>query len=142
MSNIKLSYFDKTKSGLKLRPLILKCCRAVVKHKSEAPLPEVSVTLVCDDEIRELNREYRGIDKSTDVLSFEMGGELLGDIIISLPTAIRQAEEYNHSAEREIAFLTVHGLLHLLGYDHMNKKDEKVMLEKQEEILNKLGITR
>jgi probable rRNA maturation factor len=134
---IVLSYSDKTKSGLKLRPLILKACRAVTSEKSE-----VSVTIVNDEEIHRLNREYRGIDAPTDVLSFELGGELLGDIVISIETAVRQAKEYGHSLEREIAFLTIHGMLHLLGYNHELKTDERIMFAKQDEILQKLGLLR
>jgi probable rRNA maturation factor len=142
MTNFKLSYSDQTKSGLNLRPLILKCCRAVLRREGYTSDCEVSVTLVHDPQIQELNREYRGIDAPTDVLSFEMGGELLGDVIISLDTATRQARRYEHSSEREIAFLTVHGLLHLLGYNHERKSDEREMLAKQEEVLDGLGITR
>lgn len=117
---------------------------------------EVSVTFVTNEMIRGINREYRGKDQPTDVISFameEMGdGELeivgslepriLGDIIISLDRTKEQAADYGHSFERELGFLAVHGFLHLLGYDHMNKEDEKKMFSKQEEILSSLGITR
>jgi probable rRNA maturation factor len=122
---------------------------------------EVAVTIVDDERIRELNRTYRNKDASTDVLSFAMNEsleeepdiryddldeeieeQLLGDIVISLPTAIRQAEEYGHSLERELAFLVIHGFLHLLGYDHMNEEDEKEMFTRQRAILEQLGISR
>ncbi|MFM9329706.1 rRNA maturation RNase YbeY [Paenibacillus mesotrionivorans] len=154
---------------------------------------EVALSFVDDETIRQLNKDYRGIDKATDVLSFAMtestedelpiyyddenledveleqlqemselglldGGketleefeeepenllaEPLGDIVISIPKALAQAEEYGHSAEREIGFLFVHGFLHLIGYDHMTEEDEKIMFGKQEEILAKAGITR
>lgn len=115
---------------------------------------EVSVVLVDDGAIHELNRNYRGKDCATDVLSFALnegeepevidgpGETLLGDIIISLPTAARQAEEYNHSLERELAFLTVHGMLHLLGYDHMDEAERQEMRGEEEHILGLLGITR
>lgn len=117
---------------------------------------EVSVTLVDDERMRELNRTYRGVDRTTDVLSFalnEMGDDefpvvgeglpnVLGDIVISVPRAIAQAEEYGHDLRREIAFLAVHGFLHLLGYDHQNEADEQVMFAKQEAVLTSLGITR
>lgn len=119
-----------------------------------SPYTEVSLVLVDDDYIHELNRDYRGIDRPTDVLSFALNeGEepdvidgpqesLLGDIIISLPTALRQAEEFNHSLERELAFLAVHGMLHLLGYDHEEETDRQVMRQQEEHILVLLGITR
>jgi probable rRNA maturation factor len=122
---------------------------------------EVSVLIVDDDEIRAINKEHRDIDKATDVLSFPMvefvNGELisdegdydmdleelmLGDIIISAETAKRQAEEYGHSFEREIAFLTAHSSFHLLGYDHMEEEDEKIMIGKQESILQQMGLRR
>lgn len=117
---------------------------------------EVSLSFVNDDEIREINASFRNIDKSTDVLSFpqidydvdevvmtnENGEIVLGDIIISVDTAKRQAEEYGHSLKREICFLTCHSMLHLLGYDHMTEEDEKEMFAKQRDILEKVGITR
>lgn len=115
---------------------------------------EVSVTLTDDAYIRELNGQYRGKDISTDVLSFALneGGEpeikggpavnLLGDIIISVETARAQAREYGHSAEREMAFLTVHGMMHLLGYDHIEESDQMEMRREEEYVLGHLGITR
>ena len=121
---------------------------------------EVSVTIVDLAEIQEINRSERSIDAPTDVLSFpmlefdengdivasefDMDGDklLLGDIVICAERAATQAEEYGHSFRREMAFLTVHSMLHLLGYDHMEKDEEKVMFARQEEILDKLGITR
>ncbi|MBQ9997655.1 MAG: rRNA maturation RNase YbeY [Clostridia bacterium] len=114
-------------------------------------IPEISVSvLICDDEeIHELNRQYRDIDRPTDVLSFPMyddEGNLdpdeLGDIVISLERAKLQAEEYGHSIERELAFLTAHSMLHLFGYDHIEEDEQKEMFAKQEEILKKLGLTR
>lgn len=114
---------------------------------------EVGLIFVDDNYIRSLNAEYRGIDKPTDVLSFalnegedmpedEAAEDLLGDIVISLPTAQRQAEEYGHSFAREMAYLTAHGSLHLLGYDHMTEEDRQVMRQKEEAIMNRLNITR
>lgn len=116
---------------------------------------EVSVVFVDDEYIRELNSQYRGKDTATDVLSFALdeGDEpevlagpdecLLGDIVISLETAVRQAEDFSHSLEREIAYLTVHGMLHLVGYDHENDEAEKArMREREEYILGQLGIVR
>lgn len=115
---------------------------------------EVSLVFCDDAYIQNLNRDYRGKDQPTDVLSFALnegeepeivGGPaqvLLGDIIISLETAARQAEEYNHSLEREVAYLTVHGMLHLLGYDHMTEEDKAEMRLEEEHVLSLLGITR
>ncbi|CAM4519924.1 putative rRNA maturation factor [Paenibacillus endophyticus] len=125
---------------------------------------EVSLTFTSDEEIHELNREYRGIDRPTDVLSFAMQEEgvdeldiifeveheedadpisgMLGDIIISVDTALAQSEEYGHSLEREIGFLFVHGFLHLIGYDHQDDETEAEMTAKQEAILQKAGLTR
>lgn len=115
---------------------------------------EVSLTLVDDEEIRRLNRNFRGIDAPTDVLSFalqekvpgepEIRGEegelLLGDIFISLDTARRQAKACGHSLEREIGVLVVHGFLHLLGYDHDTPEAEEIMFRRQEELLSKVGL--
>lgn len=122
---------------------------------------EVVVTLVNDARIHELNRQYRGIDRPTDVLSFAMNESgddepdiffdeeeleevpnMLGDIIISVPKAEAQAAEYGHSLERELGFLVVHGFLHLLGYDHGTEAEEKAMFGRQEEVLQKIGLTR
>ena len=137
-----------------VRPLIRKCCAAVLKNEGIDDSCEISVTVVDNAVIKELNSQTRGIDRETDVLSFPLGenGEyevnyatdalLLGDIVISLPKAYEQAQEYGHSTEREIAFLTVHSMLHLLGYDHIEEDDRKVMRAREEEILNYMGITR
>lgn len=118
---------------------------------------EVSVTFMNDEEIRQVNAEYRGIDKPTDVISFALeemtDGEvaiiteedmptILGDIIISVDTAKRQAVEYDHSINREIGFLALHGFLHLLGYDHMTAEDEAKMFGRQKEILGTFGLER
>jgi probable rRNA maturation factor len=117
---------------------------------------EVSVTFVSNERIQEINREYRDKDKPTDVISFAMeelgegevelvGAEMprvLGDIIISIPKAIEQAEEYGHSFLRELGFLAVHGFLHLLGYDHMTEEEEKEMFTLQKEILDEYGLKR
>ncbi|MDZ5470946.1 rRNA maturation RNase YbeY (plasmid) [Bacillus sp. 31A1R] len=117
---------------------------------------EVSVTFVSNEKIQEINREYRGKDQPTDVISFaleEMGeGEIevsgghmpriLGDIIISVTRTKEQAEDYGHSFLRELGFLSVHGFLHLLGYDHENEEDEKIMFDRQREILDEFGLQR
>ncbi len=111
----------------------------------------VSITIIDNERIHEINRDYRGIDRPTDVISFafmdentnpENGLTNLGEIYISIEKAHEQAEEYGHSFERELCFLLVHGLLHLLGYDHMEKEDEIEMFSLQDEILESLGITR
>ena len=137
-----------------VRPLIRKCCAAVLKKEGIADACEISVTVVDNEAIRVINSQTRGIDKETDVLSFPLGenGEyevnyttdalLLGDIVISLSKAVEQAQEYGHSVEREIAFLTVHSMLHLLGYDHIEDGDRVVMRAREEEVLNYMGITR
>jgi len=109
---------------------------------------EVSLVFVNDSYMRDLNLQYRGIDGPTDVLSFAMlegeplkGEEeevILGDVVISLQTAARQAEEYGHSFRREVAYLTIHGILHLLGYDHQDEEGRRIMRQKEEELLAQL----
>ncbi len=103
---------------------------------------EVSILITNNAEIQGLNAEYRGKDVATDVLSFPMDEEYLGDIAISMDKVFEQAEEYGHSPERELAFLVVHGTLHLLGYDHIEEEDRVLMRKREEEILNDLGIRR
>ena len=118
---------------------------------------EVSITLTNDETIHELNRDYRSIDRPTDVLSFafhesdepeiitddvDEAIDTLGDIIISVERAKTQAEDYGHSLRREIVFLTVHGMLHLLGYNHMEDADRLEMEKEQEYIMSQLGISR
>jgi len=112
---------------------------------------EFNIILVDNKTIQNINKEYRGIDKETDVISFALEdnqditfefGRLLGDIYISIPKMKKQAEEYGHSEKRELAFLTIHGLLHLLGYVHMTKEEEEIMFKEQELILDGYGITR
>ena len=115
---------------------------------------EVSVTLTNDAYIHEINRMYRGVDRPTDVISFALmeseepeivGGDprdVLGDLVISLERARAQAEEYGHSYLRELSFLTVHGMLHLLGYDHMEEAERAEMEEEQRHVMKELGIGR
>lgn len=120
-------------------------------------LYELSITFMDDDAIQAVNAEFRGKDKPTDVISFALEelseGEVaivheqdmpvvLGDIIISIETAQRQAEEYNHTFERELGFLALHGFLHLLGYDHLDEKEERKMFGRQNEILTSFGLER
>ncbi|KWW21679.1 MULTISPECIES: rRNA maturation RNase YbeY [Bacillaceae] len=128
---------------------------AAKKEKIEEDT-ELSVTFVDNERIREINKEYRHKDAATDVISFALeemgedeveiiGGEMprmLGDIIISIERTKEQAEEYGHSFDRELGFLALHGFLHLLGFDHMNEEEEKVMFTKQKEILEEYGLSR
>ncbi len=114
---------------------------------------ELSVTFVGLDEIHELNREYRGVDRPTDVLSFpqfedleeeipEVGEICLGDVVICREKAEEQAEEFGHSFERELVYLFTHSVLHLLGYDHMEEDEKKVMRQREEEIMEHIGLMR
>ena len=152
-------YIKNNQSEVKLpvgiRLLIRRCCQAVLTTENFEQNAEVSVSFVSNNEIKKLNRIYRNINRTTDVLSFPLmvnrkdesnddtGIVMLGDIVISLETAVKQANMYAHSLEREIGFLTVHSMLHLLGYDHEKSKlDERIMREKEESILEKLGISR
>ncbi len=124
-----------------VRRTALKAARAAARYEKRSGA--VSLLFTNDDTIQRLNREFRGVDKPTDVLSFpsdETG--FLGDIAISVPCAERQAEEYGHSREREIAFLTVHAMLHLFGYDHIEPEDESVMRGRQRDILAAAGMER
>jgi probable rRNA maturation factor len=110
-----------------------------------------NVIIVDNKKIHEINKKYRGIDRPTDVISFALEDDhsfnrkdirVLGDIYISIDKVRSQSEEYGHSFKRELYFLSIHGLLHLLGYDHMKKEDEEVMFKKQEEVLSRYGIER
>jgi probable rRNA maturation factor len=138
-----------------VRTAIRRGVYAAAKTEGISPVAEVNINIVDDEKIRFLNNMYRGLDKSTDVLSFplgengaydinpETGGVMLGDMVISLETAVKQAFEYGHSLERECAFLAVHSMLHLLGYDHeTSEADEKIMQIKQEAILETAGFPR
>ena len=147
---------SKAEFSKEMEEIIEKAINLVADEVSLGSEFEVCVT-ICDDEaIREINREHRNIDKSTDVLSFPMfsysepevfeedffGDTAFGDIVISLETAIRQSEEYGHSAMREVSFLTIHSMLHLLGYDHIDEGDRTLMREKEEYYLEKMGQRR
>jgi len=134
--------------------LIKKSAITAAEHENFILNCEAYVTLTNDNGIRDMNREHRNIDEATDVLSFpfftaeelriKTPGEafILGDIVISADKVNSQAFEYGHSRERELAFLTVHGMLHLLGFDHLTEEDEKIMEAKQEEILSILNLKR
>ncbi len=143
----------KIPSGIRL--LIRRCCHAVLLSEDFHENAEVSVSFVTDEQIRQLNKEFRDKDMPTDVLSFPLGengvydrnmetGALqLGDIVISIERAFAQARMYGHTLQREIGFLTVHSMLHLLGYDHEAGGLEQVrMREKEESILASLGLRR
>jgi probable rRNA maturation factor len=144
---------NKTKLPVGTKLLVRKACIATLVEENFNDNAEVEVTFVDDDQIKEYNNEYRNIDKSTDVLSFPLGedgvydvnpltnNKMLGDIVISVEHAIAQGELYGHGLRREIAYLTVHSMLHLLGYDHVDEGIEKaIMREKEEAILTKLGL--
>lgn len=136
--------------------LLNRLLRFAAKKENIPTDAEISVSIVNNQEIQEINRDYRQKDAPTDVISFAMQetveGEMeilgediplmLGDIIISIDKVKEQAEEYNHSFQRELGFLAVHGLLHLLGYDHMIVEDEKKMFSRQDEILGEFGLER
>jgi len=128
-------------------PLIENAIKAVLELEGKPLDYEVSISFVDNEEIRELNRLYRNVDKETDVLSFPMEeGEdnysmnMLGDIVISLEKALEQSIEYNHSLTREIIYLTVHSMFHLLGYDHMNDEDRLIMRNREKEVMKSLKI--
>lgn len=143
----------KVPSGLRI--LIRRACNAVLEFEKFDGPAEISVTFVDNAKIAELNNEYRNKPMPTDVLSFPLGDDgvydinasngckMLGDIVISMERAMEQAELYGHALQREVAFLTVHSMLHLLGYDHENGGLEAVrMREKEEAVLTQLGLPR
>ena len=148
MNNIGI--FNETKEEVKeLKDLKKVIDKAIEIEKIDNV--EFNIIIVDNEKIHEINREYRHIDKPTDVISFALEDDesfpgletrVLGDIYISLDKVYEQSETYGHSFFRELAFLTVHGLLHLLGYDHMELEDEKEMFSRQELILNEAGITK
>ena len=135
-----------------VRMLIRRCCNAVLTNEQFKGSAEISVTIVDDEAIHELNLKHRGMDKPTDVLSFPqvnydegeelMEGDMLGDIVLSLERAREQAAEFGHSFERECAFLCAHSTLHLLGYDHeLSDEDDADMRRRQSEIMEKMGLS-
>ena len=143
-----------------IREVIKEC---FIKEKLDKTNLYISITLTNSEEIEKINKQYRNIDKPTDVLSFPMfekeelerfieenskntdvniQGDILGDVVISIPKAYEQAEEYGHSFERELSYMIVHGFYHLMGYDHIEEEDRKIMRIKEENVLEKLGIRR
>lgn len=145
-------YYDDRQDDIKIseeiKVLIEKSVSAVLKVEELDENVEVSVSFVGDEEIRELNRDYRGVDKSTDVLSFPIDDEfildnrILGDVIINTRRVMEQAEELGHSNEREFSYLTVHSILHLLGYDHIEDEDKRQMREREKLAMKELSIYR
>ena len=136
-----------------LRMLIRRYCNAVLRLEKFPYPAEISVTFVNNEQIRELNHQYRDKDVSTDVLSFPMGengqydenhdtgAKILGDIVLSMEKAVEQAERYGHSLEREVGYLCAHSMLHLLGYDHEQGGLDRVrMREKEEQVMTQLGL--
>ena len=140
------------------KKLIKEVVSRVLEEEKVLPEVDVYITLTNNEEIHKINKEYRDVDRPTDVLSFpmyerdEIAGlkndtndeieKILGDIIVSIEKVREQAEEYGHSFERELAYLVTHGMLHLLGYDHMIEEEKTVMRKREEEILETLNITR
>ena len=155
---IKVNITDEQKkirfpSGIRM--LVRRCCNGVLQTEGFQGSAEISVLFVDNERIRSMNEKYRGIDSATDVLSFPLGENgvydvnpdtgayMLGDIVISAERATEQAEEYGHGLNREIGWLTVHSMLHLLGYDHEPGGLELVrMREKEEAVLTQLGLVR
>lgn len=156
---LTIEFTDKTQA---LKPEHCQMVQELLAYASDyldlADQTEMSVTIVDDEEIHQINKTYRGVDRPTDVISFAINDEVadefeilelpegmpyeLGDLFISLDRVKAQAQEYGHSFERELGFLTVHGFLHLNGYDHMTEEDEKEMFALQREILENYGLKR
>lgn len=135
-----------------VRMLIRRCCNAVIRLENFGDIVDVSVTFVNNEQMRELNKLHRSIDDTTDVLAFPMGengvynidpatnAKILGDIVISVEKAEAQAKIYGHSFNREMAYLTTHAMLHLLGYDHKKPADRVKMREREESIMTQIGL--
>lgn len=143
-------YIDNRQEKVELDKSLYKILKQVVKEclvlEGKSLDYEISISFVDNEEIRLLNKEYRNIDKVTDVLSFPLDENipvpipLLGDIVISTEKALEQAKTYGHSFVREVAYLTAHSMLHLLGYDHMEKEEKDVMRSKEKEVMKRLKI--
>lgn len=135
-----------------VRMLVRRCCNAVLKMENFEGPAEISVTFVDNEQIKELNTQYRDKPIETDVLSFPMGcdgkydtdpqtgAQILGDVVISMEKALEQSELFGHSFQREVGYLTAHSVLHLLGYDHMEPLDKVHMREKEEHVMDMLGL--
>ena len=146
---------EKVEVDKEMEELVIKACNTVLENEGIEDACEISVTFVDNAQIKEINSEFRHKEMATDVLSFPLGEDgmydedpengalMLGDIVISLERALEQSEMYGHSVEREVAFLTTHSMLHLLGYDHVNGgEEERIMRSKEEEVLVKMGLPR
>ena len=155
---LEINYFE-TEENAEYEKIIETVLQKCFKEENMDKLGlYVSVTLTCPSHIKEINNQYRNVDKETDVLSFPMfekeeidkiieeksnvPGDVLGDIMVSIDRVKEQAIEYGHSFERELSYMIVHGFYHLMGYDHMNDEEKSVMRAKEENILEKLKITR
>ncbi|MGN0551277.1 MAG: rRNA maturation RNase YbeY [Acutalibacteraceae bacterium] len=135
-----------------LRMLVRRCCNAVLRMEEFKGSAEISVTFVNNEQIQSYNKQYRDKDMVTDVLSFGMGengvydidpdtgAQILGDVVISMEKAVEQAVRYDHSLQREVGYLTAHSVLHLLGYDHEDNLQRVHMREKEEYIMDQLGL--
>ena len=141
---MKVNYFNETTRNVKEYQRLIQSIFKPMGSKKE-----FNIIFVSKEEIQRINREFRKIDRVTDVISFALCDDKdivqtneLGDIFICLDKAFEQAKEYGHSVSREVAFLAVHGYLHLCGYDHMTKEEEEIMFKKQDDILNQAGIVR
>ena len=142
----------KVKIPTGLRMLVRRCCHAVLQLEGFEGIAEISVTFVDNNEIHNLNKQYRNKDCATDVLSFPMGengvydidpktgAQILGDVVISMEKAVEQAQRYGHSLQREVGYLTAHSVLHLLGYDHIDNLERVRMREKEERVMSLLGL--
>ncbi|WP_066192913.1 rRNA maturation RNase YbeY [Gracilibacillus timonensis] len=154
---MEIDFYDETASiSTELQEILTQLLLYAAEFEGISDTAELSVSFVDNEEIHRLNKQFRAMDRPTDVLSFaleETGAEeliikgadmpvVLGDIIISVDKTAEQAEQYQHSFKRELGFLAVHGLLHLIGYDHMDKEEEEKMFTRQEEILNGFGLSR
>lgn len=153
MDKVKVTITDKQKKmkmPTGIRMLLRRCCIAVLKNEKFPYPAEINIFFVDNEEIHKLNNQFREIDKPTDVLSFPLGengeydtnpetnSKMLGDIVISVETAYAQSKEYNHPFQREMAFLTAHSMLHLLGYDHVNGGIEAMKMREKEEVVMQL----
>lgn len=145
-------YYDDRQEDIEItdeiKELIKKSVKAVLKIENLEENVEVSVSFVDDDEIKGLNRDFRGVDKVTDVLSFPIDdkfmieNKILGDVIINTKRVMEQASELGHTNERELSYLTVHSVLHLLGYDHMDEIEKREMREREKLAMKELSIYR
>lgn len=151
--NTNINYEDVAFQNDTYEQIIDRVCQEAALVYGLGTNAEISILLCHNEYIHKLNKQYRNIDRPTDVLSFALNeGEadgydgpdtaLLGDIVISLEKVQEQAEEYGHSFERELAYLTIHGMLHILGYDHMEPDDKAEMRKEEEFILHRLGYVR